>query len=331
MPARRFRDLAERISEVPTPVGGLALGIVSLGLAWERLLPGTRLAEIATVIAAVLLLLLSLRFVLHPATLSRDFANPVMGGVLATYAMGWMLVAICAAQVSHLAWAVLWLFGFGVHIVFLSLFFRNRMVHFELTHMVPSWFIPPVGIIAAAVSYRGPHEGGLFLLAVFALYFGMTTYALMLPVMFYRFIFAENVGVAAMPTLAILAAPASLSLTGYLSLLDDPQPLPVILLMGISVLMTTIVYVAFIRLLVLPFSPGFAAYTFPLAIGATALFEAAEELEGHVSKKLVNQTHGLAVFELLVATAVAAYVTVRFCRFAWTHWRTAFVQEQGEG
>jgi tellurite resistance protein TehA-like permease len=42
-------------------------------------------------------------------------------------------------------------------------------VRFELLHMVPSWFVPPVGIIVAAVAYRGPHEGILFQLAVVAL------------------------------------------------------------------------------------------------------------------------------------------------------------------
>ena len=278
MPVDRLESLSERMSSFPTPVAGLALGIASLGLSWENLLPGTRLSESAAVIAAVLLILLSVRFVLHPETLSRELANPVVGGLVATYAMGWMLVSISLWQVSHLGWALLWLFGLGVHVVFLLLFVRHRMVRFELTHLVPSWFVPPVGVIAAAVSYRGPHEGPLFLLAVGAMYFGMFTYALMLPVMFYRFIFAENVAVTAMPTLAILAAPASLSLTGYLSLVDDPQPLPVILLMGVSVLMTAIVYVAFIRLLALPFSPGFSAYTFPLVIGATALFKAAEQL-----------------------------------------------------
>jgi exfoliative toxin A/B len=124
---------------------------------------------------------------------------------------------------SHLAWTLLWLFGLGVHVVFLSLFARHRMARFELTHMVPSWFVPPVGVIVAAVSYRGPHEGPLFLLAVASLYFGMITYAVMLPVMLYRFIFAENIAVSAMPTLAILAAPASLSLAGYLSLVGDPS------------------------------------------------------------------------------------------------------------
>ena len=106
------------MSAFPTPVAGLALGIASLGLAWENLLPGTRLAEIAAVIAAVLLILLTVRFILHPATLSRDLANPVVGGVAATYAMGWMLVSMSAWQVSQVAWALLWLFGLALQLPF---------------------------------------------------------------------------------------------------------------------------------------------------------------------------------------------------------------------
>lgn len=166
MAANGLRSLPERMRSFPTPVAGLALGIASLGLSWENLLPVAGLAETAAVIAALLLILLSVRFALHPETLSRDLANPVVGGVVATYAMAWMLISISLWQISHMAWALLWLFGLGLHVIFLSLFVKNRMgVRFELLHMVPSWFVPPVGIVVAAVSYRGPHEGPLYLLA----------------------------------------------------------------------------------------------------------------------------------------------------------------------
>jgi tellurite resistance protein TehA-like permease len=318
MPIAGFERLTERISRIPTPVAGLALGIAGLGLAWENMLPGARIAETAALAAAVLLVMLTVRFVLYPKTLARDLANPVVGGVAATYTMGWMLISMSVWEVSELGWAILWLLGLGVHVVLSLVFARHRMAQFELSHMVPSWFVPPVGVIVAAVSYRGAHEGLLYLLAQGSLYFGAIAYALMLPVMFYRFIFAENISITAMPTLGILAAPASLSLVGYLALIDDPEPLPVVLLIGIAVLMTAIVYVAFTRLLVLPFSPGFAAYTFPMAIGATALFKAAEQLEEWgVRQKMIDQVHGLAVFELVVATAVIAYVVARFAQFAW--------------
>src|SRR4029453_552019 len=38
-------SLSKRMRSFPTPVAGLALGIASLGLAWENVLPGTRIAE----------------------------------------------------------------------------------------------------------------------------------------------------------------------------------------------------------------------------------------------------------------------------------------------
>jgi tellurite resistance protein TehA-like permease len=324
MPIHRLDRLPERLSRYPTPVGGLALGIASLGLAWERVLPDSNIAEVAAAVAAVLLLLMTLRFALHPQTLRRDLANPVVGGVAPTYAMGWMIVSISVRQLSPVLATLLWVAAVGIHVAFLVVWARHQARSFALARMVPSWFVPPVGIIVAAVSYRGPDTGLLHGVAVVALYFGMVSYAVMLPVMFFRFIFAENVPLAAMPTLGILAAPASLSLVGYLTLVDAPEPLVVIILEGVAVLMTAIVYVAFVRLLALPFSPGFAAYTFPMAIGATAQFEVAGQLDQwSVSQELIDQVHGLAVVELWVATVVIGYVVVRFALFAWQHWADA--------
>ena len=320
----RLDTLPERLSRYPTPVGGLALGIASLGLAWERMLPETQIAEVAAAAAAVLLALMTLRFVLHPDTLARDLANPVVGGVVPTYAMGWMLVSISIHQVSDVLGTAVWLGALALHVGFLVTWARHQARSFHLSRMVPSWFVPPVGIIVAAVSYRGPQSGVLHGLALVALYFGMLSYAVMLPIMFYRFIFHENIPVAAMPTLGILAAPASLCLVGYLTLIEAPEPLPVIVLEGIAVLMTAIVYVAFARLLVLPFTPAFAAYTFPMAIGATAQFEVSGQLaQWQVSTELIAQVHTLAVVELWVATAVIGYVCLRFVRYAWVHWSQA--------
>jgi tellurite resistance protein TehA-like permease len=332
MPIHRLDSLPERLSRYPTPVGGLALGIASLGLAWERVLPGTSIAEWAAGVAAILLLLMTLRFVLHPQTLRLDLANPVVGAVAPTYAMGWMIVSISVRQLSPLLATLLWVAAVGIHVAFLAVWARHQARSFALPRMVPSWFVPPVGIIVAAVSYRGPDSGLLHTVAVVALYFGMISYAMMLPVMFFRFIFAENVPLAAMPTLGILAAPASLSLVGYLTLIDPPQPLVVIILEGVAVLMTAIVYVAFVRLLALPFSPAFAAYTFPMAIGATAQFEVAAQLDQwSTSQALIDQVHALAVVELWVATAVIAYVVLRFGAFAWQHWSDAHGAPEQDG
>lgn len=78
--------------------------------------------------------------------------------------------------------------------------------------MVPSWFIPPVGIIVADVAFPGVPALLPFAQTLFVI--GLVSYAILLPTMLYRLFFLPQVANAAKPTLAILAAPASLSLAG---------------------------------------------------------------------------------------------------------------------
>ena len=179
--------------------------------------------------------------------------------------------------------------------------------------MVPSWFVPPVGIIVADVAFPG---GQFAALANGLLWFGMLCYGLMLPLMLYRLIFSHEVPDAAKPTIAILAAPASLSLAGYLTVSEEPSLLLVAVLLGIAVLMTGIIYLAFIKLLRLPFSPGYAAFTFPLVIGATALFMVSHLVEQWPqAAEYVEQIRLLAHFELGAATLIVGYVALRYLMF----------------
>ena len=87
------------------------------------------------------------------------------------------------------------------------------------------------------------------------------------------------------------------------------------ILLGIALLMTLAIYFAFWRLLRLQFSPGYAAFTFPMAIGATALYKtAALVAEYPGTESYVAQLRGLAHFELFVATVVIAYVFILYMK-----------------
>ena len=144
----------------------------------------------------------------------------------------------------------------------------------------------------------------------------MAACAVMLPFMIYRLIFTRQIAANDKPTIAVLAAPASATLAGYLSLMENPSPVIIGILFGISVLMTSVIYCAFFHLLRLPFSAGFAAYTFPMVIGSTALYKLAHWMESQgIPNKYVMQINGLAYFELIIATAVVAYVCVRYVTF----------------
>ncbi|EHD2252260.1 TDT family transporter [Vibrio vulnificus] len=301
-----------KVMGAPTPMAGLALGIASLGWSWENLATLNGYGQwISAAIASGLLVILAIKFLFHRHLLQQDLAHPVVGSVVPTFAMGTMVVSNSLGHFFPVAGDVLWLVAVVLHIVFLVSFLYHRAQNFELHHMVPSWFVPPVGIIVADVSFSG--SPALAPIAHGALVFGMVAYAVMLPLMIYRFMFTHEVPDAAKPTMAIMAAPASLSLAGYLTVTAQPSPVIIALLFGIAVLMTAIIYLAFVKLLRLPFSPGYAAFTFPMVIGATALFKMANWMQqAGLSSHYVEQVRMLAGVELLVATVVVGYVAVQY-------------------
>lgn len=298
---------------IPTPLAGLALGIASLGWSWESFAPLGGWAQLAgAIIAAVLLLALAGRFMAWPGSLWADLAHPVVGSVVPTFAMALMVVSkSVGAWLMPAAGAMLWLLAVALHLIFFAAFITHRVRAFELHHMVPAWFVPPVGIIVADVAF--PDIAALHPLAMGLLYSGMLLYAVLLPVMMYRLLFVAAIPDPAKPTIAIMAAPASLSLAGYLTVSPSPSPLIVALLAGIAVLMTLIIYLAFIKLLRLPYSPGYAAFTFPMVIGATAMTKTADWMTGHeFSVHEIALVRGVATLEIVVATVIVGYVSLRY-------------------
>ncbi|EEX38775.1 TDT family transporter [Vibrio furnissii] len=310
-----IRTAKNKVMGAPTPMAGLALGIASLGWCWENAADLHGVGQwTGAALASVLLLVLTVKFLCHGHLLRQDLAHPVVGSVVPTYAMATMVVSHSVGQFFPITGDALWLMAVVLHVIFLASFVYHRAKAFELHHMVPSWFVPPVGIIVADVAFSG--NPALAPIAHGALLFGMLAYAVMLPVMIYRFMFTQEVPDAAKPTMAILAAPASLSMAGYLTVTATPSPVVIALLFGIAVLMTAIIYLAFTRLLRLPFSPGYAAFTFPMVIGATALFKMAHWMDSiGMAAQDVHQVHALAMVELLVATVVVSYVALRYVMY----------------
>lgn len=303
-----FKHVKTKLPSVPSPVAGLALGIASLGWAWENVFNLSGLAQYSgATIASVFLLILLLKFFLHPQLLKEDLSHPVVGSVLPTFAMCTLIISNSLGQFYPVAGDLLWMLALLLHLVFLSIFVYHRVKKFKIQHMVPSWFVPPVGIIVADVSFSGNPE--LIIFAKLALYFGITAYAVMLPIMIYRIIFEPHIPYAAQPTIAILAAPASLSLAGYLNIISTPSPIIVALLFGIATLMTFIIYVAFFKLLRRPFCPGYAAFTFPMVIGATALFKLSKwMITMNIDLRFINQIEYLALVEIIIASMVVSLV-----------------------
>ncbi|MGF1742316.1 TDT family transporter [Vibrio profundum] len=302
----------QKLAAAPTAMAGLALGIASLGWCWENELPCHGYAQwFSAGIASILLLLLAIKFLWNPTVLWDELAHPVVGSVAPTFAMGTMVISNTIGHFHRVAGDALWVAAITLHIIFLVSFIYHRLKSFELHHMVPSWFVPPVGLVVASVSFSG--TALLAPVAYWIIMFGLVSYAIMLPIMIYRLIFCNEVPDAAKPTIAIMAAPASLSLAGYLTVVASPSAVIISILFGIAILMTGVIYLALFKLMRLPFSPSYAAFTFPLVIGSTSLFKTANwMLSQGVAENYIYQIRTLAVTELIVASGVVSYVAIRY-------------------
>ncbi len=306
-----LRKLGYGLSFAPTPMAGLALGIASLGFSWHFVVQGSSfLPYLAATISAFLLMLLVGKFALQPGLLIQDLQHPVVGSVVPTFAMALMVITMSLHHFMPTLAVALWLFAIAIHLVFLVTFVYHRYRGFLLADMVPSWFVPPVGIIVATISYP---ESLFQPLAESILWFGIACYLVLLPLMLYRLTYCGELPDNAKPTFVIMAAPASVCLTGYLTVVDTPSKWFVMVLLAMSLLKTATIYRFALRLLRLPFSPGYAAFTFPLAIGATAVFTVqAQYVEWGMDASVIHLLGIIASVELVIATLVVAYVITRY-------------------
>jgi len=302
--------LQNKLNACPTAMSGLALSIATLGWCWDNTPWVSRSGQLTgAVFASILLVIITAKFVVNFSVLKQELMHPVIGSVIPTFAMGIMVISNSVGKVNILFGDSLWLIALLLHCTFLIVFIYHRVAEFKLHHLLPSWFVPPVGLIVAAVSFSGSTD--LYWLAIAALNFGLSAYAILLPLMLYRFIFCETIPAEEKPTIAILAAPASLCLAGYLSIIAIPSPIVVALLAGIACLMTLVVYFAFFHLLRLPFSYGYAAFTFPVVISATAMFKIVAWLETfNINAMQIKPIVDLAYMELLIASVIVLYVVI---------------------
>jgi len=295
----------------PSALAGLALGIASLGLCLEKITILNGIAQpFAALLASCLLLPLFCKFLFNPELLKQDLEHPLSASLSPIIAMATMVVAnnislyyfqlgqwICTA-------ALIWHFGLLIFFIY----YRSKNFHFS--QILPSWFIPPIGPVLAVLMF----PGGLYpLLEKWLVYFALFSYLLLLPVVLYRLRFFVALSDNEKPIMVILATPASLLLLGYLAITIQPNYVLISLLGGIAILMTVMVYMALIKLLRLPFTPTYSAFTFPLVVGAVALFKVTDFLSAQeVNRQIVNLSEILAYGELTIATLMVLYVSSRY-------------------
>ena len=306
------------IKNYPTPIAGLTLGMLGIAAFWGMVISNGVIANIILVLVAVialtLLLPLILKFITHPSSLREDLKHPTVGSVVPTFAMSLMLLSKTIGLGLPKIAVILWLFAVVLHASFFSVFCYHRLRDIDINHIVPSWFVPPTGIVVSCLTVPADF---LKPLALVLLVFGVLAYCIMLPLVLYRLSLGSSVEDTRKPTLAVLAAPASLTLAGYLSLSTSPSPFLVIAFFTIAVLMTVSVYMMLINLLTrLDFSPAYSAFTFPLAISATASYKVSIWADSvHLFVEYSCYLFSFAMLEGVVASMMIVYVFQHYIKF----------------
>ena len=218
--------------------------------------------------AIILLALLTAKAVMFPASIREGFANPVVAGVMAAYAMSITILSTYLAPFSQPAGRLMWFTGMLLHAVMIICFIRSYLLKFNIKKVFPSYFVMFVGIIAGSVTAP---VFGLQAAGQLIFWTGFIAYLILIPVVLYRIYVVRQIPGPAVPTLAILAAPASLSLAGYLNSFSEKSMTMISMLTALSLIMFFLTLSQMPGMMKSGFSPAYSAFTFPFVISAAAI------------------------------------------------------------
>lgn len=296
------------IKKVPIPLSGLMLALATTGNL--VLSYGTLYRNICGSLAALLLLLLLIKIFTYPKDILEDLSNPMIASVSPTFTMGLMILSTYIKPYFPKVAFGVWVFGLMLNVVLIIYFTKKYILNFNMQKLFPSYFIVYVGIVAASVTAPAYNQNSVGQ-AVF--WFGLILYLLLLPIVIYRVLVVKGIPEPAMPTMAIIAAPSSLCLTGYLASFQVKNFSMVTFLAVLSFIMFLGVLLYLPKLLKLKFYPSYSSFTFPLAISAVAMKQTnAYLLKLHKALYLLNY---LVKFQEILTILIVLYVLIKYFQF----------------
>ncbi len=296
------------IKKMPLPITGLMLGLAALGNLVQSY--SNNLRVFFGIISGLILLLVIMKIFTLKKGVAEALENPVVASVFPTLSMAIILLAAYLKPISFTMAIILWFFGIILHIILVVWFTRKFVLNFNIKKVFPSWFIVYVGIVVASVT-SGAFD--MQWLGKILFYLGFIAYLVLLPLVVKRILIIKEMPEAALPTLAILSAPASLCLAGYMNSFADKQMFMIYFLLFISQATYIVVLTMLPGLLKLKFYPSYSGFTFPLVISAISL-----KLTNGFLMNTENPISFLSILvriEEVIAFAMVAYVLFRYIYF----------------
>ena len=269
---------ANRLANLPVSFFSMVMGLSGLTIGWEKVqslltldlgLTPWLLGTTGTIFR-LLVLLYTLKLLLHRDSVVRELHHPVKINFFPTISMSLLLLAIAVLPVSTAVSEPLWIAGTGLHLLF-TLYIVSVWIHhehFQIHHMNPAWFIPAVGNVLVPIAgvSLGYVDVSWFFFSI-----GILFWLILLVIVFNRVLFHHPIESHLMPTLFILIAPPAVGFIAYLKLVGELDSFGRILYFA-GLFLTLLLFTQIRRFLGLRFFLSWWAYSFPLAaIGIASL------------------------------------------------------------
>ncbi|MFI3210447.1 MAG: TDT family transporter [Peptostreptococcaceae bacterium] len=303
----KTNSFKENLKAVPIPLVPTFVGLATLSNVYNGL--GFSLVRHIIMISAILVLCLYLsKMVFHMDTVKREYDVTVPASLYAGITMIMMIIGSYLFEFNQVIGKSIWFIAVIIHIIHILIFtYKNVIKNFVMDAFVPSWFVTYNGLLVSTVIGVPMNEPVLSRAIVL---YGIGVFLIILPVMIYRLVKFE-VKDAMYHTQAIILAPSSLCLVGYLNFFEPNQTV----VYGLySIVFLSLIFVLYKlpKFLSFNFNPGFAGLTFPMAIGIVASNRMSGYLVSIGNESLGNAVNQIAGIQIMLTTALIGFVVFNF-------------------
>lgn len=325
-----------KLQHIPLALTAVALGLTTLGIAFSQYnkvttdnLPGINfngdwVQYVTIAIASFFLCLCLLKVLTNPQWFWKEMKSgsasshlPVLFMII--MAIGEFVIGKGIIYTGLFYFGItLWYIGLICQLVYLVWWLVTRTIWFDIRDVDGAWYVPVVGIPVACAILPEQLGGSNYVTLLQALwYFSFAGFIILTCLILYRYLFVTPMHTTELPAIGIIAAPASLLLVTYFfdfSGTSNENHVFMFLLAGMAITFTFIAYISMFKVFATKFNPGFAAYSFPLAIGAVARIVFATWLTANydVSSNLLIIFKTEAFGELIISSIVMLYLLVGF-------------------
>ncbi len=302
----------ERLKNIPVPllptmVGAMTLSNVYAGLGYSTI-------RHITMVAGILVLLLYIvKMIKFFPTVREEYNNTVLASLYAGFTMMMMLIGSYLLDFNAALGKGIWFAGLIIHTCHILLFtYRNVIRKRDIHTFLPSYFVTYNGVMVSIVVGGVMNQNGL--LTIYT-YYGILVYFTILVFLLPRLI-KHEIKPNFMHTLAIVLAPCALSFVSYLNVSANPNPILVYVLYTCVLLSLAFIIIMLPKFFSVPFAPGFAGMTFPMAIGTVASTKMAAYLAGVGQDGLSSAVVQLSGIQIYLTSMLVGYVLLNFIMMA---------------